>query len=103
MGSEYRTCSVIKLWKFVRLGLQMVERHFEFTVPNPGTYFGPGFENIQGCKLTICKPKVGSSSINLFRYGFYVLTGWLSGTREPVSGHKNCGDVSLVVNDYFIG
>ena len=25
-----------------------------------------------------------SSSINLFWYGFYVLTGWLSGTREPV-------------------
>ena len=44
-----------------------------------------------------------SSSINLFRYGFYALTGWLSGTREPVLGHKNCGNVSLVVNDYFIG
>ena len=44
---------------FKWLGLQMVERHFEFTIPNPGTYFGPGFENIQGCKLTICKPEVG--------------------------------------------
>ena len=30
-------------------------------------------------------------------------TGLNSGTREPVLGHKDCGNVSLVVNDYFIG
>ena len=31
--------------------------------------------------------------------------GWVGlelGQGEPVSGHKNCGNVSLVVNDYFI-
>ena len=32
--------------------------------------------------------------------------GWIglkSGTGEPVLGYKNCENVSLVVNDYFIG
>ena len=44
-----------------------------------------------------------SSSIYIFRYEAYALTGWLSGTREPVLGHKDFENVSLVVNDYFIG
>ena len=43
-----------------------------------------------------------SSSINLFRYEAYALTGWLSGTREPVLVHEKNWIVSLVVNGYFI-
>ena len=31
------------------------------------------------------------------------LTGLISGQTEPVSGHKDYGNVSLVVNGYFIG
>ena len=44
----------------------------------------------------------GSSSINYFRYGHYVLVGWLSGTREPVLGHKKSEIVALVVNDCLV-
>ena len=31
------------------------------------------------------------------------LTGLEVGVGDPVLGHKDCGNVSLVVNDYFIG
>ena len=43
-----------------------------------------------------------SSSIYIFRYEAYALTGWMLGHGEPVLGHKYCGDVRLVVSDYFI-
>ena len=59
----------------------------------------PAWELHSGFTPVLC---LASSSINLFRYEAYALTGWLSGTREPVLVHKNCGNVSLVVNDYFI-
>ena len=36
-----------------------------------------------------CCTGAASSSISYFRYGFYVLTGWLSGTGEPVLMHKD--------------
>ena len=41
-----------------------------------------------------------SSSIYIFRYEAYALTGLKSGQTELVLGHKICEDVSLVVNDY---
>ena len=48
-------------------------------------------------------PVISSSSINLFPYEAYALTGFVCGQTEPVLVHKDCRDVSLVVNDYFIG
>ena len=51
---------------------------------------------------SLIKWSMPSSSINLFRYGCYALTGQISGQEEPVSGHKDYGTVSLVVNDCFI-
>ena len=40
-----------------------------------------------------------SSSVNYFRYGYYVLVGLEVGVEEPVSWHKKYEIVS-VVNDY---
>ena len=42
-----------------------------------------------------------SSSIYISGYEAYALTGWKLGQREPVLGHKDYRDVSLVVNDYY--
>ena len=38
-----------------------------------------------------------------FPLPWFGLVGLKSGTGEPVLGHKGCENVSLVVNDYFIG
>ena len=54
--------------------------------------------NISNCT----KDNKGSSSINLFRYGYYALTGLEVGVGEPVLGHNDFENVSLVVNAYFI-
>ena len=39
----------------------------------------------------------------LFPLPWFGLVGLILGQGEPVLGHKDCWDVSLVVNDYFIG
>ena len=44
-------------------------------------------------------PVPQSSSINLFRYEAYALTGLECGVGEPVLVHRDCRDVSLVVNN----
>ena len=38
----------------------------------------------------------------LFPLPWFGLTGLMLGQREPVSGHKDFENVSLVVNDYLL-
>ena len=46
--------------------------------------------------------QITSSSIHLFRYGYYALTGLDLGLGEPVLGHKDFVNVSLVVNEHVL-
>ena len=48
------------------------------------------------------KASLPSSSIYISGYEAYALTGLECGVGEPVLGHKDCGDVSLVVNEFRV-
>ena len=62
-------------------------------------------ENVKQVKIikNSCNFDSEQQQYQLFPLPWFGLTGLKVGVGEPVLGHKDCGDVSLVVNDYFIG